>query len=49
MNKDNLLNSSNTYICENDIYGMLLKTGQYFHVKDIIYLNIKLVFLINII
>ena len=43
----NKQNSSNTFICDNDIYGILLKTGKYINAKDIIYLNIKILFLIK--
>ena len=39
INEENLRNSSNGLIYENDIYGILLKTGKYIHAKDIIYLN----------
>ena len=39
--------SSSTFICDNDIYGILLKTGKYMNAKDIIYLNIRILFLIN--
>ena len=48
-NKENLLKSSNKYNCENDIYKILLKTGQYIYATDIIYLNIEILFLINLI
>ena len=48
-NKQNLENSSNTFICDDDIYGILLKTGKYTNSKDIIYLNIIILFLIKII
>ena len=44
--EENLLNSSNQYNCEDYIYKILLKTGQYIHAKDIIYLNVGL-FLFN--
>ena len=47
MNKENLLKSSNQYNCDDDIYKLLLKTGQYIYAKDIIYLNIIILFLIN--
>ena len=47
-NKQNLENSSNTFICD-DIYRILLKTGKYINAKDIIYLNIIILFKINII
>ena len=40
INEDNLRNSSNTFICDNDIYGILLKTGKYINAKDIIYTKI---------
>ena len=49
INKQNLVNSSNAFIYDNDIYRILLKTGQYINTKDIIFLNIKKYFLINII
>ena len=45
----NKQNSSNTFIYDNDIYGILLKTGQYIKAINIIYLNILLFFLIKII
>ena len=48
-NKEDLLKSSNQYNCEDDIYGLLLKTGKYINAKDIIYLIIKILFLIKII
>ena len=48
-NKQNLENSSNTFKCDDDIYGILLKTGKYIYAKDIIYLNIILLFLIKIV
>ena len=48
MNKENLLKSSNKYNCEDRIYKILLKTGQYAHVSDIIYFNIIIIILINI-
>ena len=48
-NKEDLLKSSNQYNCEDDIYGLLLKTGKYINAKDIIYLNIGILFLIKII
>ena len=48
INEENLRNSSNTFIYDNDIYGILLKTGKYIHAKDIIYLNIIILFLIRI-
>ena len=48
-NQQNLLNSSNTFICDDDIYGILLKTGKYINAKDIIYLNMMVLFLIKII
>ena len=35
INKENLL-IPNKPICENDIYKILLKTGQYINAKDII-------------
>ena len=49
INEGNLRNSSNAFIYNNDIYGILLKTGQYINAKDIIYLNMKILFLINLI
>ena len=49
INEENLRNSSNTFIYDNDIYGILLKTGKYIHAIDIIYLNIIILFLIKII
>ena len=48
-NQQNLLNSSNTFICDDDIYGILLKIGKYTKAKDIIYLNIIILLLINLI
>ena len=49
-NKQNLENSSNTFKCDDDIYGILLKTGKYINAKDIIYLNnVIILFLIKII
>ena len=48
-NKEYLQNSTKTYKCEEDIYGILLKTGKYFNAKDIFYQNIKIIFLIKII
>ena len=48
-NQQNLLNSSIAFICDDDIYGILLKTGKCIKAKDIIYLNIKILFLIKII
>ena len=47
-NKKNLVNSSNEFKCD-DIYGILLKTGKYINAKDIIYLNIIILFFIKII
>ena len=44
LNKDNLVKCQNNYICEDDIYGILLKTGLYINAKDIIYLNMKILF-----
>ena len=44
INKQNLVNSSNIFICEDNIYGILLKTGKYINAKDIIYLNILTIF-----
>ena len=44
MNKENLLKSSNQYNCEDDIYKILLKTGQYINAKDIIYQNLIIFF-----
>ena len=49
INKENLLKPSGKYICEDDIYGILLKSGQYIKAKDNIYLIIIICFLINII
>ena len=49
LNKENLIKPLNEYICENDIYGLLLKTGKYIYAKDIIYLNIRILLLITII
>ena len=49
LNKENLVKPLNEYNCKNDIYGVLLKTGKYMNAKDIIYLNIKILFLIKII
>ena len=49
INEENLRNSSNTFNCNNDIYEILLKTGKYINAKDIIYLNIIILFLIKII
>ena len=46
-NKEHLLESSNQYNCEDDIYQILLKTGKYINAKAIIYLNLKILFLIN--
>ena len=37
LNKDNLLNGSNNFVCEDDIYGILLKTGLYINAKDFYY------------
>ena len=48
-NQQNLLNSSNTFICDDDIYGILLKTGKYTKANDIIYLNIIILFLFKVI
>ena len=48
-NEENLRNSSKTFICDYDIYGILLKTGKYINVIDIIYLKIKILFLFKII
>ena len=45
----NKQNSSNTLISDDYIYGLLLKTGKYINAKDIIYLNILILFLIKII
>ena len=44
MNKDNIIKNSNEYICEDDIYGILLKTGKYFNAIDNNYQNIIIVF-----
>ena len=49
MNKENLLKYSQKYICEDNIYRILLKTGKYINASDIIYLNIIILFLIKII
>ena len=49
LNKENLVKCQNKYICEDDFYGILLKTGQYINAKDIIDLNMKILFLIKII
>jgi len=43
-NKENLINLLTSYTCENDIYGILLKTGKYINAKDIIYQNLILPF-----
>ena len=48
LNKENLVKCQNKYICEDDIYRILLKTGQYAHVSDIIYFNTIIIILINI-
>ena len=47
-NKQNLVNS-NTFKCDDDLYGILLKTGKYINAKDMISLNMILLFLITII
>ena len=47
INEEHLRNSSNTFICDDDIYGILLKTGKYINAADIIYLNMIILFLIN--
>ena len=44
-NEETLRNSENMFIYDNDIYGILLKTGKYINAKDIIYLNIIILFL----
>ena len=49
INKQKLKNSLNTFICDDGIYGILLKTGKYSNAKDIIYINIIILFLIKII
>ena len=49
INEENLRNTSKSFICDNDIYGILLKTGKYINAKDIIYLNIIILFLFKII
>ena len=49
LNKENLVKYQNKYICEDDIYGILLKTGQYIKAKDIIYSKMIIVLLIKII
>ena len=48
-NKQILLNSSNTYKYDNDIYGILLKTGKYIYAKEISYSKIRVLFWIKII
>ena len=48
-NKEDLLKSSNQYNCEDDIYKILLETGQFINAIDIIYLNRIILFLIKII
>ena len=45
INEENLRNSSNTFQCDDEIYRILLKTGKYINAKDIIYLNIIILFL----
>ena len=47
-NKEYLLESSNQYNCEDDIYQILLKTGKYINAKDIIYRKMIILFLIKI-
>ena len=49
INEENLRNSENTFIYDKDIYGILLKTGKYINAKDIFFLNIIILVLINII
>ena len=48
-NKENLVKCQSNYICEDNVYKILLKTGQYIKAKDIIYLNIIIIFLIKIV
>ena len=43
-NMETLQSTSQNYICEDDIYGILLKTGRYFNAKDIAYYNKVLLF-----
>ena len=47
LNQESLMKSSSKYIYEDDIYKILLKTGQYINAKDIIYLIIIILFLIK--
>ena len=42
-------NVKNKFSSEDYVYGLLFKTGQYINAKDIIYLNIGILFLIKII
>ena len=41
-NKKFLKNSSQSFICEDDIYRILLKTGSYTNAKDINHLNVMI-------
>ena len=43
-NREKLVGSTNLYRCENDIYGLLLKTGQFINAKDFYYRNKKRLF-----
>ena len=36
-NKENIKNAKRNYDVSDDIYGILLKTGSYINVKDIIF------------
>ena len=49
LNKENIVKCQNKYICEDGIYRILLKTGQFINAKDIIYLNLIFFFLNKII
>ena len=37
LNNENLFKHLNEYICEEDIYGILLKTGKWINAIDMIY------------
>ena len=49
MNKEKLEKLLTNYICEDDIYRILLNTGQYFNACDINYHNILILFLLKMI
>ena len=36
-NLENIMKGTENYECSDDIYGILLKTGQYIQAKDIFY------------